>query len=107
MFLSGFGNKSEYQQKLKKIHKSPYLWYSIKKEILERLLRKLSIWIFVQFFKQTDDCFRIDTWSQLHAQASVESAISWRTAADWQSGGNLCSNKLIVKNIKKRREYIQ
>ncbi|XP_045501417.1 myb-like protein K [Colias croceus] len=29
---------------------------------------------------------RIDTWSQLHAQASVESAISWRTAADWQSG---------------------
>ncbi|XP_038222163.1 phorbol ester/diacylglycerol-binding protein unc-13-like [Zerene cesonia] len=30
---------------------------------------------------------RIDTWSQLHAQASVESAISWRTAADWQSGG--------------------
>ncbi|KAL4711010.1 hypothetical protein ACJJTC_017975, partial [Scirpophaga incertulas] len=28
---------------------------------------------------------RIDTWSQLHAQASVESAISWRTAADWQS----------------------
>ncbi|XP_069360214.1 protein unc-13 homolog B isoform X6 [Maniola hyperantus] len=29
---------------------------------------------------------RIDTWSQLHAQASVESAVSWRTAADWQSG---------------------
>ncbi|XP_049702299.1 phorbol ester/diacylglycerol-binding protein unc-13 [Helicoverpa armigera] len=29
---------------------------------------------------------RIDTWSQLHAQVSVESAISWRTAADWQSG---------------------
>ncbi|XP_037292469.1 mediator of RNA polymerase II transcription subunit 1.1-like [Manduca sexta] len=29
---------------------------------------------------------RIETWSQLHAQASVESAISWRTAADWQSG---------------------
>ncbi|XP_028166567.1 uncharacterized protein LOC114357243 [Ostrinia furnacalis] len=28
---------------------------------------------------------RIETWSQLHAQASVESAISWRTAADWQS----------------------
>ncbi|KAJ0175208.1 hypothetical protein K1T71_009349 [Dendrolimus kikuchii] len=28
---------------------------------------------------------RIDTWSQLHAQASIESAISWRTAADWQS----------------------
>ena len=23
----------------------------------------------------------------MHAQASVESAISWRTAADWQSGG--------------------
>ncbi|KAJ2949653.1 hypothetical protein O0L34_g15578 [Tuta absoluta] len=29
---------------------------------------------------------RIETWSQLHAQASVESAVSWRTAADWQSG---------------------
>ncbi|CAH0399521.1 unnamed protein product [Chilo suppressalis] len=29
---------------------------------------------------------RIETWSQLHAQASVESAISWRTATDWQSG---------------------
>ncbi|XP_041981015.1 uncharacterized protein LOC121734469 [Aricia agestis] len=29
---------------------------------------------------------RIETWSQMHAQASVESAISWRTAADWQSG---------------------
>ncbi|XP_052742482.1 protein unc-13 homolog B isoform X5 [Bicyclus anynana] len=29
---------------------------------------------------------RIDTWSQLHAQQSVESATSWRTAADWQSG---------------------
>ncbi|XP_075979594.1 protein unc-13 homolog A-like isoform X7 [Anticarsia gemmatalis] len=28
---------------------------------------------------------RIETWSQLHAQASIESAISWRTAADWQS----------------------
>ncbi|OWR48103.1 hypothetical protein KGM_204823 [Danaus plexippus plexippus] len=29
---------------------------------------------------------RIETWSQLHAQASVESAVSWRTATDWQSG---------------------
>ncbi|XP_063383199.1 protein unc-13 homolog B isoform X7 [Cydia fagiglandana] len=28
---------------------------------------------------------RLETWSQLHAQTSVESAISWRTAADWQS----------------------
>ncbi|KPJ15782.1 Phorbol ester/diacylglycerol-binding protein unc-13 [Papilio machaon] len=29
---------------------------------------------------------RIETWSQMHAQASVESAYSWRTATDWQSG---------------------
>ncbi|KAF9812636.1 hypothetical protein SFRURICE_018066 [Spodoptera frugiperda] len=34
----------------------------------------------------TDTSAGIDTWSQLHAQVSVESAISWRTAADWQSG---------------------
>ncbi|CAG4965731.1 unnamed protein product [Parnassius apollo] len=29
---------------------------------------------------------RIESWSQMQAQVSVESAYSWRTAADWQSG---------------------